>query len=52
MQFSPPGGTNFSYDKTIEAMKNGSVAMAMDYFAFFPDISKAMGDKVGFFIVP
>jgi multiple sugar transport system substrate-binding protein len=52
MSFSPPGGKSFSYDKTIEAMKNGSVAMAMDYFAFFPDISKSMGDKVGFFIVP
>src|SRR5205085_476308 len=40
------------YDKTIEAMKNGSTAMAMDYFAFYPDISKTMGDKVGFFVIP
>lgn len=52
MKFCPNGGTKFSYDSTIEAMKNGSVAMAMDYFAFFPDITKAMGDKVGFFVVP
>ena len=52
MNFAPPGGTNFSYDKTIEAIKNGSAAMAMDFFAFFPDVAKAMGDKVGFFIIP
>lgn len=52
LKFSPPGGSNFSYDKTIENLKNGSVAMAMDYFAFFPDLTRAMGDKVGFFVIP
>jgi multiple sugar transport system substrate-binding protein len=52
LKFAPPGGSNFSYDKTIENFKNGSAAMAMDYFAFFPDVAKSMGAKVGFFAVP
>jgi multiple sugar transport system substrate-binding protein len=52
MKFAPPGATNYSYDKCLEAFKNGSVAMTMDYFAFFPGIVSAMGDKAAFSVVP
>jgi len=49
---SPNGASNFDYGKTYEAFMNGSTAMSMNYFAFFPGIVKQMGDKVGFFMVP
>jgi len=52
LKFAPPGAANFSYDKTLEAFKNGSAAMSMDYFAFFPDVAKSMPDKAGFFQLP
>jgi multiple sugar transport system substrate-binding protein len=52
LKYSPPGGSNFSYDKTIESFKNNSVAMAMDYFAFFPDLTRVMKDRVGYFVIP
>src|SRR5205814_3652261 len=52
LKFSPPEGERFSYDKCLECMKNESVAMGMDYFAFYPDLSKTMGEKVGFTLVP
>lgn len=48
----PNGSTNFDYGKTYEAFINGSTAMSMDYFAFYPGIVKQMGDKAGFFKVP
>jgi len=48
----PPGSTNFDYAKTLETLTNGSTAMVMDYFAFFPGIVKQMGDQVGFFKIP
>lgn len=52
MAVSPAGGADMDYGKTMEVFKNGSAAMAMDYFAFFPGLVKDMGDKVGFFPVP
>ncbi len=52
MAYSPAGGSDMDYGKTMEVFKNGSAAMAMDYFAFFPGLSKDMGDKVGYFTVP
>jgi len=52
LAFAPKGATNFSYDKTLEAFTNGSTAMVMDYFAFFPEAAAKMGDKAGFFILP
>lgn len=54
MRFAPEGATNFDYSNTLQAFMNGSVAMAMDYFAFFPGIvaDETMGGKVGFFMVP
>jgi len=52
LQYAPKGGANFSYGQTLEAFTNGSTAMVMDYFAFFPGIVTKMGDKAGFFIMP
>lgn len=52
MAFSPAGGSDMDYGKTMEVFKNGSAAMAMDYFAFFPGLAKDMAGKVGFFTVP
>ncbi len=54
MPFAPEGATNFDYSNTLQAFMNGSVAMAMDYFAFFPGIvaDEEMGEKAGFFMVP
>lgn len=49
---APNGGANHDYGQTLEAFTNGSTAMAMNYFAFFPGIHKSMGDKAGFFPVP
>jgi len=52
MQYAPPGGVNLDYGGTLESFTNGSTAMAMNYFAFFPGIVKTMGDKAGFFAMP
>ena len=52
LQFAPNGATNFDYSKTYEAFTNGSTAMCMDYFAFFPGIVKQFGNKAGFFKIP
>lgn len=42
----------FQHGKTYEAFINGSTAMSMNYFAFYPGIVKQMGEKAGFFMVP
>lgn len=52
MASSPAGGADLDYGKTMEVFRNGSAAMAMNYFAFFPGLVKDMGDKVGFFTTP
>jgi multiple sugar transport system substrate-binding protein len=52
LRYAPKGAENLNYSKTKEAIENGSTAMAMDYFAFFPDLSAKMGEKVGFFRLP
>ena len=52
MKFAPPGGSKLGYGEALEPFVNGSAAMLMNYFAFFPDLSKKMGDKVGFFAMP
>jgi multiple sugar transport system substrate-binding protein len=36
----------------LEAFTNGSTAMLLNYFAFFPGIDAKFGDKVGFAVVP
>jgi multiple sugar transport system substrate-binding protein len=52
LEFAPKGAANSDYGNNVEAFKNGSAAMAMDYFAFFPGLEAAMGDKAGFFVMP
>lgn len=52
VKFSPKDGSKFGYGESCDAFKNGSAAMAMNYFAFFPGIAKEMGDKAGFFVMP
>lgn len=52
LQYSPPGGTNADYVVVLNSFLNGSTAMAVNYFPFYPTIVKEMGDKVGFFVVP
>jgi multiple sugar transport system substrate-binding protein len=36
----------------LEAFSNGSTAMLLNYFAFFPGLHAKFGDKVGFAVVP
>ena len=52
LQFTPEGGTNADYFFNLEAFSNGSTAMVLDYFPFYPGIVASMGDQVGFFQVP
>jgi multiple sugar transport system substrate-binding protein len=52
LAFAPRGGSKLSYGEALEPFVNGSSAMLMNYFAFFPDLAKRMGDKVGFFAMP
>jgi len=52
LKFSPKNGADLDYGQTLEAFINGSTAMSMNYFAFFPDIVSNIGDKAGFFIMP
>ncbi len=52
LRFAPNDGSNMDYGKVLEAFTSGSVAMAMNYFAFYPTIVRSMGAKAGFFVVP
>ena len=52
LAFAPNGASNFDYMKCLSNFQNGSVAMAMNYFAFYPGIQAEMGDKAGFFKMP
>ncbi len=52
LKLAPNDGANMDYGKTLEAFTSGSTAMAMNYFAFYPTIVKALGDKAGFFVMP
>lgn len=49
---SPPGGSKLNFGEVLEPLENGTAAMAMNYFAFFPKLARTMGDKVGFFAMP
>ena len=48
----PPNAVKSGYGETLASFTNGSTAMMMSYFAFFPGIVDAMGDKAGFAVVP
>lgn len=52
MSFAPPGASNLDYARVLEAFTNGSAAMMMDYYAFFPGIVDQMGEQAGFFKMP
>jgi multiple sugar transport system substrate-binding protein len=52
---TPPGLTNAYMGEGLDAFKSGQVAMMMNWFAFFPGLSKdpaVGGDKIGFFANP
>jgi multiple sugar transport system substrate-binding protein len=52
---TPPGLSNAYMTETLDAFKSGQVAMAMNWFAFFPGLYKdpdVGGDKIGFFVNP
>ncbi|MCA1492215.1 carbohydrate ABC transporter substrate-binding protein [Ensifer sp. NBAIM29] len=51
----PPGYTDSYMGEGLDAFKSGQVAMAMNWFAFFPGLYKdenVGGDKIGFFVNP
>jgi multiple sugar transport system substrate-binding protein len=52
VHLGPNGAENLDYDKTIEPFLNGSTAMLVNYFAFFPSIHSTLGERVGFAVVP
>ena len=57
LQFAPPDAPNYYWSETLNAYNSGKVAMAMNYFAFFPgvinpEVNKISHDKSGFFIAP
>jgi multiple sugar transport system substrate-binding protein len=52
LRYAPPGGSKLGYGEALEPFVNNTSAMLMNYFAFFPDLAKKMGDKVGFFPMP
>lgn len=52
---TPPGYTDSYMGEGLDAFKSGQVAMAMNWFAFFPGLAKdenVGGDKIGFFVNP
>ncbi len=51
---TPPGHSNAYMVANLDAYKSGQVAMQMNWFAFFPGISKDpnVGEKSGFFVNP
>ena len=52
LAFGPNGAQNMDYGRVLEPFVDGSTAMQLNYFAFFPDIHATFGDKVGFAPVP
>lgn len=57
LRFAPPDGPNYYWQETLNAYISGKVAMAMNYFAFFPGVvseetNELSHDKSGFFIAP
>lgn len=52
---TPPGYTNAYMSASLDAFKSGQVAMAMNWFAFFPGLyadKDTGGDKIDFFVNP
>ncbi len=55
-QYCPPGSENFYYNETLQAFKSGQVAMAMDWYTFFPALTdpkqNPFAPNTGFFVSP
>lgn len=55
-KYNPPGAENFYFNETLSAFKSGQVAMAMDWFTFFPALvdknQNIYADQTGFFEAP
>jgi len=52
---TPPGYTDSYMGESLDAFKSGQVAMAMNWFAFFPGLyadPDSGGDKIDFFVNP
>ncbi len=52
---TPPGYTDSYMGESLDAFKSGQVAMAMNWFAFFPGLyadPDTGGDKIDFFVNP
>ncbi len=51
---TPPGYTNAYMGESLDAFKSGQVAMAMNWFAFFPGLAAdpALQGKIDFFVNP
>ncbi len=52
---TPPGYTNAYMGESLDAFKSGQVALAMNWFAFFPGLyadPTTGGDKIDFFVNP
>lgn len=51
---TPPGYTNSYMGESLDAFKSGQVALAMNWFAFFPGLvaDPDVGDKIDFFVNP
>ncbi len=52
MKLGPKGAEHLDYGQVLETFTNGSTALLLNYFAFFPGIHKQFGDRVGFTVVP
>lgn len=52
VKLGPNGAERMDYGQVLESFTNGSTAMILNYFAFFPGIHAQFGDKVGFSVVP
>ncbi len=52
VKLGPKKSENLDYGEVLEAFSNGSTAMMLNYFAFFPGVAKDMGAKVGFALMP
>jgi multiple sugar transport system substrate-binding protein len=52
LKLGPKGAERLDYGQVLESFTNGSTAMLLNYFAFFPTIQQKFGEKVGFAVVP
>jgi multiple sugar transport system substrate-binding protein len=52
LALGPNGAERLNYGQVLECFTNGSTAMVLDYFAFFPGLDADFGERVGFAVVP